>query len=159
MVRQFFSAVLLLILLVGLSSCADTVKRGEVIKPFQLEQLVIGKSNYNDILNILGTPTSVSTYDPRFWYYFSQTKSQWGFLEPTFQDQEVYQVKLDDQGNYLGYKKFTGNDAVKLSVSKNTTPTVARDKSFLQELVTNFGRYSKPKADPNAPTNPAQRTQ
>ena len=156
MTRQFFSILLLMVTLLGLISCVDVVRRGAVIKPYQLEQLESGKSNYNDVLNILGTPTSVSNYDPRLWYYFSEMKSKWGFLDPISDDQEVYQVRLDEKGNYVSYKLFTGANAVKLAVSKNTTPTVARDKSFLQELLTNFGRYSKPKGGTSGPSNPAQ---
>ncbi len=155
MTQRFFSLLLLLCLLVGLSACAETLRRGQVVKDYQLEMLEVGKSTYNDVLENLGTPTSFSNYDKRIWYYFSQTRNQWGFLSPSFADQEVYQIKLNDQGVYLGYKRFTGDDAVKLSVSKDTTPTVARDKSFLQELVTNFGRYGKDK-NKVSPINPVQ---
>ncbi|MCX8516324.1 MAG: outer membrane protein assembly factor BamE [Alphaproteobacteria bacterium] len=133
--------ILLALVILALAGCAQNVRRGMVIRAYQWEQLQIGKSTYNDVLTALGTPTSVSSYDPRLWYYFNQSKSQWGFLDPQLDDQEIYQVQLDDKGTYLGYKKFTGRDAVSFSVSKKTTPTVARDKSFFQELLSNFGRY------------------
>ncbi|MGI9462181.1 MAG: outer membrane protein assembly factor BamE domain-containing protein [Alphaproteobacteria bacterium] len=143
MMLRLISLLWLLVAAVGLVACADVVRRGEVVKQYQLELLQTGKSNYNDVLAALGTPSSYSTYDRRIWYYFSQTKNQWGFFDPSFSDQEVYQIKLNDKGIYIGYKKYTGDDAVKLSISKKTTPTVARDKSFLQELISNFGRYGR----------------
>lgn len=141
----------IVVLALTLMGCVEKSQRGALVKQYQLDQLVSGKTNYNEVLGILGTPTSFSSSDNRIWYYVNLEQTQWAFFNPNIDAEEVYQITFDEKGIYKGYKRFKGEDAVAVTASSVETPTVARNKSVWQELISNFGRFSRGANSPNLP--------
>ena len=45
------------------------------------DKLIINKSNKNDILNLLGTPSTKSTFDNNFWIYIERKTDKTSLLK------------------------------------------------------------------------------
>ncbi len=69
-------------------------QRGYVISPGALEQIPIGSSQ-EQVLLVLGTPSTIATVDGEVFYYISQKTKKVMFLRPEIIDQRVIAVYFD----------------------------------------------------------------
>src|SRR5256885_886963 len=62
-----------LIALAGLPACAPTVdKRGNLPEPDKLAEIRPGATTRDEVSKILGTPSSISVFNEKTWYYISR---------------------------------------------------------------------------------------
>src|SRR5665647_3905058 len=82
-------------LAIGLGGCLGydgTVQHGYVVDQKALEQVKIGASA-EQVLVVLGTPSTTSTVGGDAWYYITQkTERKVQFMEPTVTEQRVIAV-------------------------------------------------------------------
>src|SRR3546814_13512823 len=84
---------------VTLAGCAPTVAtRGNLVEDTRLAQIQPGVSTRDDVAVILGTPTTVSTFEDNIWYYIGQRTEKSAFWNPEIVDRRVLEVTFDDQG-------------------------------------------------------------
>jgi outer membrane protein assembly factor BamE (lipoprotein component of BamABCDE complex) len=133
-----------------LAACGDTTgffshpvqARGNRVDQDQLAQLVTGTSTRNDVLALIGSPTSRATFDDNTWLYISElTKPVIGATN-SVQDQQVIAVVFDQQGVVRRIERKGQDDAVPVDIATRTTPTPGNDINFLQQLLGNVGRFS-----------------
>src|SRR5918997_3553301 len=85
-------AVMALALGVLLGGCfSQTINRGYVMPPGALEQIPVGASQ-EQVLIILGTPSTVATVSGEVFYYISQKAERTAFLPQKVVDQRVVAV-------------------------------------------------------------------
>src|SRR3546814_15351443 len=65
---------------------------------FRSAQIQPGVSTRDDVAVILGTPTTVSTFEDNIWYYIGQRTEKSAFWNPAIVDRRVLEVTFDDQG-------------------------------------------------------------
>ena len=127
----------LFIILVGLTNC----KLNEVNKThgsLNLEKkhkkLEINVSNKNDIVILLGPPSTVSQFDNSKWYYIERKVTNTSIFtlgKEKVLKNNVLALKLDTNG-ILEAKEFLKFDDMKeLKFSKNTTDSNIINKNFL----------------------------
>ena len=81
------------------AGCATTVEqRGNLPAQDKIAGIQPGSTTKDEVVKILGSPSSVSVFDDKSWYYISRRTGQFAFLDPNVIDQQVYIVNFDDQG-------------------------------------------------------------
>lgn len=116
--------------------------RGNRVDPDQLAQLVAGTSTRNDVMALLGSPTTRATFDDNTWLYISeQTKPVIGATN-SVQDQQVVTVTFDQRGVLRSIDRKGLADGLPVQVASRTTPTPGNESSFLQQLLGNVGRFN-----------------
>ncbi len=139
--KLLFGAIILLLL----AGCADQkIVRGHILRESVLEQVYLGDSNKQDVLRLLGTPTTVSTFDTDVWYYIGQRKTKAGFLPPETNAVEVHVVRFDENGIAQEMDYYDHTHLQILGYNKTRTPTRGSELTVLQQLFGNFGRFSTP---------------
>ena len=69
-------------LTVATVACAPrTANRGNIPTVSQLEKLKVGKHSKEYVRGILGTPSTVGTFDKDVWYYIGRRTERWAFFE------------------------------------------------------------------------------
>lgn len=140
----------LLLAALPLAGCGDTSgllshpiqARGNRVDPDQLAQLVPGTSTRNDVMALIGSPTTRATFDDNTWLYISEmTKPVIGSTN-VVRDQQVVTVSFDRQGVLRKVERKGPDDAVPVDIASRTTPTPGNDTNFLQQLLGNVGRFS-----------------
>ena len=91
--RLAAAAALAAALLVG-GCITQTFQRGYVLPPGALEQVPIGATQ-EQVLIVLGTPSTVATVSGEVFYYISQKTAQTSFLPQKVVDQRVVAVYFD----------------------------------------------------------------
>ena len=133
------AGVALAIMLAGCAVSED--QRGHLPDPDRLAQIQPGVTTKEQVVKILGTPSSSSTFDDDVWYYISRKTKQIAFFSPTVLDQQVYIVDFDSQGvvKDLGHKTLA--DAESITPAAGATPSPGRELSFMEQLIGNIGRF------------------
>ena len=129
--------LLFFIILIGLTNC----KLNEVNKTHgslnlekKLKKLEINASNKNDIVDLLGPPSTVSQFDNDKWYYIERkvtNTSVFTLGREKVLKNNVLILELDKNG-ILANKEFLKFDDMKdIKFSKNTTDSNIINKNFL----------------------------
>ena len=98
-----------------------------------------GVDNRESVSATLGNPSFVGQFDPRDWYYVSRDTRQLAFGMPRPSDTDVIRIRFDQAGNVTDVQR-TGMELVaNIDPYDRETPTLGRERSFLQELFGNIG--------------------
>jgi outer membrane protein assembly factor BamE (lipoprotein component of BamABCDE complex) len=125
-----------------LLACRQPIElHGNEPDPQALSQITPGHTTKADVTGLLGTPTSVSTFDPNTWYYVSRRMEGSSFSYPSLISQKVYVVEFDNEGVVKDLQTHL-NDAPKVPMVARTTPAPGRELTLLQQLMGNFGRFN-----------------
>jgi len=124
-----------------LAACEPTIaNRGNILDPDKLGEIKEGTSTREQVATDLGTPTMVSTFDDKIWYYAGRQTEQYSFLDPEVLKQQVVEVKFDDQGVVTSIKKLDVASAYDVPPVDRRTPTYGQDNTFIQQLLGNLSR-------------------
>ena len=141
--------IALLALLLPLAGCGayglfswPSQPRGQQIDPSDVTQLVPGTSTRKDVTALLGSPTTVASFDPNTWLYVSQITRPVIAGTQTVRSQHVVIVTFDQAGVLKNVSVKDKADALPVQVVSRTTPAPGTHASFLQQLIGNIGRFN-----------------
>lgn len=130
-------------LAVPLMACHGPIQvHGNEPDPQAVTQITPGHSTKADVTGLLGSPTSIATFDANTWYYVSRRMVGSSFSNPTLISQKVYVVQFDDQGVVKDFQTRL-NDAPPIDMITRTTPAPGRELTLMQQLLGNFGRFNE----------------
>ena len=132
----------LFIALVFLSaSCSPIVEnRGYVFDEKLLDQIKVNETISNDVMDILGSPSTTSAIDASTWYYIYSKAETVAVYNPTVTDRRVLAVSFDDDDKVNKLKYYGLEEGKIISYVDRTTPTRGRELTVLQQLFGNLGR-------------------
>lgn len=133
------------LLAAGLAACATMIdQRGNLPDEEKVARIRPGITTKDTVAQLLGTPTSVSTFDDKTWYYISKRTEQWAFLAPKTLDQQVVIVDFDDAGTVKDIRRTGYDDRRDIQPVARSTPTPGRELSFMEQLFGNLGKFNTP---------------
>ena len=116
--------------------------RGNEPDPDKVLAVHPGIDTRQQVSQLLGTPSTTSTFDPNTWYYISKRTEQYAFFDPDIIDQEVLVVKFDDGGLVSDMYIYGVEDGRIVEPVERTTPTYGQELTLMQQLIGNFGRFN-----------------
>ncbi len=142
--RAILAAALVAPLLAAaLSGCSSRVAvRGNLPEPEQVVDVLPGESDRSDVQRILGSPSTLSTFQDDIWYYIGERTEQVAFFRPDVVERSVLVVKFNDAGRVSDTKLFTVEDGQEVAMVDRTTPTEGNELTIWQQLIGNIGRFS-----------------
>jgi len=133
--------LLILIILIFISNCSlnDVVKHHGV---YNLEKkhsrLISNKSNKNDIIKLLGPPSTVGTFDTDVWIYIERSTSSSRLLKlgkRKLLTNNVLIIEIDNKG-LMNSKLFLNKEKMKdLDFTKDTTAINTTKRSFIYDFL------------------------
>ena len=126
-----------------IADCAATVEqRGNLPTPEKLAEIQPGVTSKDAVIKVLGSPSSVSIFNDKSWYYISRRTGQTAFFEPDVLDQQVYIVSFDDQGVVKTVDHKGVEDARAIDPVPRATPAPGRELTFLEQVIGNVGKFN-----------------
>jgi len=118
-----------------LSGCfSETYQRGYIVPEGALEQLPIGSSQ-EQVLIVLGTPSTVATVSGEAFYYISQrAERSIGFMPQRVVDQRVVAVYFDRNRRVERLANYGLKDGKVFDFVSRATPTGGKDVAYLNAL-------------------------
>jgi len=146
--RLAFAASLAL----ALAACSGIQDvRGNEPDPDKVLAVNPGIDTRQQVAQLLGTPSTTSTFDPNTWYYISKRTTQFAFFDPDIIDQEVLVVHFDNEGMVSDMFIYGVEDGLVVEPTERTTPTYGQELTILQQLIGNFGRFNTADQSGNGP--------
>lgn len=115
--------------------------RGARLDPQQVAEIVPGVQTRSDVAALLGTPSATAPFGDDAWFYVSSvTRNRVGRV-PSVEQQTVVAVRFDERGVVREVKTLGLEDAAEIDPVDRVTPTPGTERSFLQLLLGNIGRF------------------
>jgi outer membrane protein assembly factor BamE (lipoprotein component of BamABCDE complex) len=126
------AAVALGLLLGGCFS--ETYQRGYILPEGALEQIPIG-STQEQVLIVLGTPSTVATVSGEAFYYISQRSERpIGFMPQKVVDQRVVAIYFDKNRRVERLANYGLKDGKVFDFVSRTTPTGGKDYAYVNAM-------------------------
>ena len=120
--------------LAGCGNLTETLQRGYVLPEGALEQIPVGATQ-EQVLIVLGTPSTVSTVSGQTFYYISQTSQRAAaFLPYDVKDQRVIAVYFDKDRRVQRLANYGLKDGKVFDFMSQTTSTGGRDVEYLRNV-------------------------
>jgi len=129
--------VALATLTLSLAACGGfttTYQRGYVFDEASLAQVPSGSSQ-EQVLLVLGTPSTVATVSGEVFYYISQKSQRTAFLQPEVTDQRVLAVYFDQTRRVERIANYGLKDGKVFDFISRTTTTGGQDQNFLGQIL------------------------
>jgi len=107
-----------------------------------------GIDNQRSVEGTLGHPTFTSQFGTPTWYYVSSTTGQNPFGRPRIADEAVLAITFDAAGNVASVDRSGLDRVVYLTPESKETPTLGRERGFLEDLFGNIGAVGAAGAAP-----------
>ena len=122
----------------GCGAFTETLQRGYVIQQGALEQIPIGATQ-EQVLIVLGTPSTVATISGEVFYYISQTSQRTAaFMPYEIKDQRVIAVYFDKNRRVQRLANYGLKDGKVFDFVSQTTPTGGKEFAYLSGVLRAF---------------------
>lgn len=122
--------------------------RGFIDDPILTRTVQPGIDNRRSVEGTLGRPTFESQYGEPTWYYISSVTGRRPFVRPRIRNHSVLAVQFDEAGNVASVDRSGIDEVVFLQPDGDKTPTLGRERGFLEDLFGNIGQVGAPGAGP-----------
>ena len=139
-----FKILYIIILSFAVSNCSfkPVVKHHGV--PFlekKQEQLLINTSNKNDIINLLGNPSTKSQFDNDVWIYIERKQTQSkikNFGKMRIFKNDVLVLQIDNYGVLKKKQFFNKDDMENIKIAESTTEAGFQRNSFIYDFMSSM---------------------
>jgi outer membrane protein assembly factor BamE (lipoprotein component of BamABCDE complex) len=133
--RGFRLAATVALVCAALAGCTgEQFQKGYILPPNALEQIPIGASQ-DQVLIVMGTPSTVATLSGEVFYYISQrSERKVAFMNQQVVDQRVIAIYFDKNRQVQRLANYGLQDGRIFDFISRTTPTSGQELSYLTPL-------------------------
>jgi outer membrane protein assembly factor BamE (lipoprotein component of BamABCDE complex) len=127
-----------------LGGCGEQFQKGYILPPGALEQIPIGASQ-DQVLIVMGTPSTVATLNGEVFYYISQRSERpIAFMTDRIVDQRVIAIYFDKNRQVRRLANYGLKDGMIFDFISRTTPTSGQEINYVAPLfkALNIGQSS-----------------
>jgi outer membrane protein assembly factor BamE (lipoprotein component of BamABCDE complex) len=128
--------------------------RGYIVDQALVDAVQPGIDNRQSVERTLGRPTFISQFGSKDWFYVSQDTRTFAFRRPRTHEQIVLRVAFDPAGNVTAVDRKGVELVARIDPESDHTPTLGRDRSFIEDLFGNVGAVGAGGGGAAAPTGP-----
>ncbi len=130
--------------LLALAACEPRVDTHGFMPNSELvSQIEAGAQDKFEVAEVLGSPSTMATFDDDVWYYITQQSRTFAFFKPEIIDQQVLVVSFDEADVVSEINRYTIEHGLIIDPVTRKTPTAGKELSILQQMFGNIGRFSK----------------
>jgi outer membrane protein assembly factor BamE (lipoprotein component of BamABCDE complex) len=124
----------------ALSGCVEQSTKGHIFDEELIAKIKPGVDG-QQVLQTIGTPSTVSTVGNQTWYYISQdTVRRFRFMSPTVTNQRVLAINFTKNLKVESVHNYGIEDGKVFDFSKNETPTGGAELSVVKQLLRATGQ-------------------
>lgn len=142
--RRLLQAGFAATLLVVLTACVEPRidQRGNRPDEDQVVQINPGIDDKQRVAELIGTPSTISTFDDRTWYYISKRTETTAFFDPEVKDQQILAINFTEEGIVDSMRVYGQEDGRTVAYVDRETPTEGHSMTLIQQLFGNLGRFN-----------------
>jgi len=139
---KFYISILVLSLSLSAAACTNIEERhGATLKPSTIQKI---EPNFtkNQVVSLLGSPSTKSSYGEEIWYYISNNQKRNIVTDNELKDQEVLSVYFNENDKVYNVETYGLVDAKNIAFSDRKTPTAGHELTAIEQLLGNVGRFT-----------------
>lgn len=126
----------------ALGACAPRINsHGNLPDPDLLAEVEVGQVSKTDVVQILGSPSSLAPFNGDVWFYVSEKTKTVAFFEPEVIERKVIIIRFNKRGIVTALKTFGLEEARQMEMVERKTPTAGNELGLLRQLFGNIGRF------------------
>lgn len=134
------------------ASCSPKVETRGYIKNADWQQnVVVGKTTKDEVMNQFGSPSAQSNFGDETWYYITIRQEATAFFRPENTEQDVVKLTFDRSGVLSAIKAYNKDNAQDFEMVKRTTPTEGHSVTAIEQFLGNIGRFNNSSGGSLAP--------
>lgn len=142
--RRHIPIIAVLIGAAGLLACSPRIEvRGNSLSATKLAQVKPGAHTREDIQKLLGTPSTIGTFNSHTWYYFSERTSKVAFFDPDVLERQVVAIHFDKSGVVKEVRRYSKEDGREIDPVDRATETPTPSYSLLEQLFGNATVFAR----------------
>ncbi len=136
-----------------LAACTANVStHGHDLTPADLEQIKPGVTSREQVARLLGSPSTIGTFDKERWFYISQRNEVMSFYKADITAQDVVRIDFDANGIVSDVNMHGLELAQAIQPDPNKTRTLGNELGAIQQILGNIGRFNtSPETRPSTP--------
>ncbi|MGI9493475.1 MAG: outer membrane protein assembly factor BamE [Geminicoccaceae bacterium] len=124
------------------SACTPTAAtHGHTLDEAAIAQIEPGRSSRQEVMQLLGSPSSLASFDDTIWYYVSQRTEKISFYQESLVEQDVITIAFDEQGIVDKIDRHGLEQTAAVKPVERVTPTAGEAPSLLEQFIGNIGRF------------------
>ena len=124
-----------------LAGCTPRVHvQGHISDPEALAEIKPGVQTRAEVARLLGTPSTVATFDDKRWYYITRRTETTSFYDPELVEQTITVIDFDKSGVVTQVASFAADEVRAIEPVEEESPTRGRSFGLLEQLLGNIGR-------------------
>lgn len=138
------SLILCIVSIWALSACSsDTFihHNGNMPSEERISELRRGMSE-DEVLNLLGAPSSVVSLDKNTWIYMSCDVKKVAFFKPEEIDRDILKIQFSKNGEVIAVNRLSKAHGTEVVLSDDKTETLGQEPGLLQKTFGTLGTYS-----------------
>jgi outer membrane protein assembly factor BamE (lipoprotein component of BamABCDE complex) len=140
--RRLMPAAVLLAAMASWSCQPTTDIRGNMPLDEVVESIEKGKQNRDQIVAILGTPSTKAAFgDQETWYYIGSKTETVAFFEPKLLERKIVVIRFDSRGFVDTVTRYDATNGKKIEVVDRVTPTKGKELTVIEQILGNVGRF------------------
>ena len=150
--------IIIFLILLLLSNCQRNPvinTHGVVFLDKKQKNIIINKSNKNDVKKVLGHPSTIGTFENSIWIYIERTRTKGKLLkfgQNVTSKNNVLALEFNEYGILIKKDFYDKGKINKINFTNYTTKTISREKSFVYSFLSSIRqKINKPaqKKKPN----------
>ena len=124
--------------------CAVTeTRRGHLLPEEIATELSAANVSQQRVVELLGTPSTVSAFDRSRWYYIGEVQQHQAFFRPDVVARDVLILDFDPTLQLARVATLSEKDGREITLVSRETPTEGNSITILEQLLGNLGRFNE----------------
>ncbi len=139
---NFFKILIIIFLFFFLESCSTRVtNHGTVFSAEEINKIKNTKLNKSEVVEILGLPSTRSTFSDRVWYYISNVQKERAYFRIKTVSNNVLKITFNKNDQVTSYKFFSAGKLLDVEATDaQTQANVDKEENFWQAFLSSFKR-------------------
>ena len=135
--------LILFIFLFTLNCSTNKVSKNHGFKSLEtkFEKIVINQTNKNDIIDLIGSPSTKSDFNKNKWFYIERRKTNQSLFklgQKKIEKNNILMVEFNNRGILTNKKIFDMDDMNEIKYVKSLTQKEFKQNNFLYNIFTSF---------------------
>ena len=130
-----------IIIITLMYNCSPRISRhGNIFSNDELKILKNSRLNKSEIIEILGQPSTKSTFSDNIWYYIFFIQKEKAYFQVKNSSNKVLKIKFNEKQNVETYDIIKNDTSIKINTIKVDTEKSVFSKGLVRELLDSFVR-------------------
>ncbi|MGB1548450.1 MAG: outer membrane protein assembly factor BamE [Alphaproteobacteria bacterium] len=141
---RLFGILGMLVMAWGTASCAARITtRGNVPDVDALASIRTGVQTREEVAELIGSPSTVTTFSDNTWYYISERIEDKTFSDPKVLDRKIIAIDFDANGTVENIRQYDIRHGLVVNVVARKTPTPGKELSAIESILGGIGTLSE----------------